>query len=225
MEENLNGTDYYYTVYFLYEGLEYQISFLSSFKIDDQSSKRELWDLVEPEIQIRLKDVPKRKVPKTEKEIPSYPYDVRVEGQGLKLFLGDKDNYDTPVKVLFNRREAFKQTAKMVLPFLGMMMLPSSARAILNEEIRESVSTGCKIGCYGGCTDVCTGGCSRACKGCTGLCIMACRDDCYANCYGSCGRGCGSLCSNDCEIVCSATCLGSCSGYCSTSCTGTMALF
>jgi CXXX repeat radical SAM target protein len=104
-----------------------------------------------------------------------------------------KDN-----KEIQSRREFFKTTKKMVLPFLGTMALLK--RQIIAASHTNRTGYDCNGTCENTCTGTATGGCMSCSNHCVGTCEKTCTGSCAGCCYGSCGCGCMS-CKGTCQGV------------------------
>lgn len=92
---------------------------------------------------------------------------------------------------LENRREFFKEAARISLPILGMAMIAAVTPNVLQS--CKKPSTNCMNGCAGSCSNSCSGSCSTECT-----------DGCKTTCKTTCKTGCTHACSNSCRTYCKA---------------------
>ena len=110
-------------------------------------------------------------------------------------------------KEIISRRQFFKKSAGIVLPAIGMAILP---QVFTSCEIDEPYIDPDSLGGGSGCKN-----CSSSCT-CNTLCNDLCEDSCLTEC--------GGQCSNSCRTSCYESCREGCGSSCKKMCTSTMVI-
>ena len=120
-------------------------------------------------------------------------------------------------KNLQNRREFFKEAAKMSLPMLSFALFASTP--MLTSCVKDPVPTTCGGNCTGNCSTDCSSSCGNTCSsGCGSDCAEICSRSCGESCSNDCSTECANTCSNDCDTECANTCSNDCSTECANTC-------
>ena len=102
---------------------------------------------------------------------------------------------------VISRRRFFRRAANMIIPALGLAMLPQLFTSCeIDEPYPGSITTGCNGSCSGKCSTSCAIGCATSCTAdCRTLCKgnaitipSSCNHSCKSKCYGSCASTCSS---------------------------------
>lgn len=135
----------------------------------------------------------------------------------MQLFMKKEDEIQS-------RRDFFKKAAKMALPIIAVVALPSLLASCGDKEDSEGGSGGGSGGSSTRCPGTCSSHCQSSCKlnavwqpascsgsTCKGACYSACKTSCIGSSSGGGGTSC-SGCSSSCTANCSTSCYSSCKG-------------